>query len=90
MTKDPKFGPGPKVAGWHQANASTAWGQPPPAWINALAQACDDSSLARIGAKIGYSGAALSQAINHKYPGDMDAVRAAVCAHLVVPPKVAP
>ncbi len=68
----------------HAANALNAWGPSIPVWVAALAAACDKcGSLARIGEKIGYSPATVSQVINRKYLGDTAAVAAAVRAHLL-------
>lgn len=68
----------------HAANAAKAWGAPIPLWVAALAAACDKcGSLARIGDKLGYSAATVSQVINRKYAGDTAAVEAAVRAHLL-------
>lgn len=68
----------------HATNARAAWGDTPPVWVAALAAACDKSgSLAKVGAKIGYSPATVSQVINGKYAGETVKVEAAVRAHLL-------
>lgn len=76
MTRGPKKGAA-KTAGQHVANAKAAWGEPAPVWVLALARACDAASLAEVGKRIGYSGAAVSQTINRKYQGDLAAVEKA-------------
>lgn len=79
MTPGPKKGKGPaKKPGQHVDNASAAWGNPTPVWVMALARAADLSSLKQAGERVGYSLAAISQTINRKYQGDMDAIEKAV------------
>lgn len=38
-----------KRDGQHLANATAAWGDPLPLWVDALARACDASSLSEVG-----------------------------------------
>lgn len=37
-------------------------------WINALRQACENTSQSRVAKRLGVSGAMISQALNNKYP----------------------
>ena len=76
MTRGPKVG-ATKQAGQHMANAKAAWGEPLPVWVAALARACDTTSLSEVGKRLDYSGAALSQVIRRKYPGNMAALEKA-------------
>lgn len=80
MKRGPK--PGARHAACHEANMRRAWEGHAPIWVTILARACDRSSLAVVGRKVGYSGAALSQAINAKYPGDVETMEKAVHACL--------
>jgi len=77
MTPGPKPGTA-KRDGQHMDNARAAWGDDAPVWVLALARACDATSQTKVGARIGYSGAAVSQTINGKYPGTVAAVEKAV------------
>ncbi len=54
--------------------ARAAYGDDPPDWVLALAERADRDGLKATGAAIGYSGAAVSLAINHKYTGDLGKV----------------
>lgn len=76
MNRGPK--PGAASSQRHEANMRAAWGEAAPVWVVVLAQAVDRASLGAIGARVGYSGSALSQAINAKYPGDLTALEKAV------------
>ncbi len=58
--------------------AAAAWGAGMPDWIAALAAACDETSQAKVAARLFYSPAAVSYVVNAKYAGDMDAVEQAV------------
>lgn len=46
--------------------AAAAWGKPLPDWINALAEACDETSLRKTAAKLAVSPAIVSLAVNAK------------------------
>lgn len=81
MNRGPK--PGATGEARHETNMHQAWGDNAPIWIVILAQSCDRASLAEIGRKVGYSGSAISQAINAKYPGDMGALEKAVRGSLL-------
>lgn len=54
--------------------ARVAWGDAPPPWIIALAEACDRTTMTAVARRVGYSAAALSQVINRRYSGNMAAV----------------
>jgi hypothetical protein len=51
-----------------------SWGDAPPDWIMALAEACALSSQGKVAEKIGRSSAVVSQVLRAKYPGDMRGV----------------
>lgn len=52
--------------------ARAAWGEPPPDWIIALAEACNAETQSAVGKKIGYSGSTISQVLSDTYRnGDM-------------------
>lgn len=52
------------------ARAHAAWGDALPAWVLALATACDATSQGKAAAAIGYSAATISLVISRKYSGD--------------------
>jgi hypothetical protein len=54
--------------------AVSAWGDTPPDWIIALADACNASSQNQVAKKIGRSAALISTVLRCKYEGDMAAV----------------
>jgi hypothetical protein len=54
--------------------ARAAWGADAPAWIISLASECAASSQSRVAARMGWSGAAISQVLKRQYPGDLGAV----------------
>ncbi|BAE49253.1 hypothetical protein [Paramagnetospirillum magneticum] len=58
--------------------ARLAWGDDMPAWIEALARACDEASQKKVAARVGYSPATLSYVLNARYTGDLGAVEQAV------------
>lgn len=60
------------------SRAREAWGDDIPAWVLALAAACDDTSQAKAGVRIGYSPATISLVIKHAYRGDLTRVEQAV------------
>lgn len=67
--------------------ARQSWGAALPDWVEALAEACRQSSQARVAARIHRSPAVVSQVLRRKYPGDMaaleDLVRGALMAGTV-------
>jgi len=63
--------------------AQVAWAAEIPAWIEALAQACDQSSQAKVARAIGYSAAVVSTVLAGTYAGDMASVERAVRAALM-------
>jgi len=52
-------------------------------WINALRQACENTSQSRVAKRLGVSGAMISQALNNKYPGDLTNLRTRVEGELL-------
>lgn len=55
----------------HVAKARAAWGEDPPSWVIALAEACTKSSQNRVAQRLGVSASLVSSVIAGKYPGDM-------------------
>ena len=52
--------------------ARAAWGEQPPEWIIALAEACNAENQRLVGKRIGYSGPTVSQVLSRSYEkGDM-------------------
>lgn len=49
----------------------TAWGDPPPEWVVALAEACNSETQTAVGKRIGYAGSTVSQLLSNSYPGDV-------------------
>lgn len=58
--------------------AREAWGDALPAWVLALATACDTTSQSKAAAVIGYSPATISLILRRGYPGDLGRVEQAV------------
>jgi len=66
------------------ARAAHHWGADLPDWVAALAIACDAAgSQAGTAARVGYSGAVVSQVLKRDYRGSYDAVEAAVRARIM-------
>ncbi|MQX36851.1 hypothetical protein [Roseospira navarrensis] len=70
--------------------ARAAWGDDMPPAVRALAEACDRQSQASVAAGIrrrdgrgSYSPTVINQVLGRAYPGDLDAVLAAVSAALI-------
>lgn len=68
--------------------ARAAWGDPPPDWIIALAEACNADTQSNVGKRLGYSGPTVSQVLSNSYRnGDMErfetVVRGALMAETV-------
>lgn len=82
---------GPANGGTYLARAKERWGDPPPDWIVALANAADgkDSQNA-IGQKLGVSGGVISAVLSRSYPGRMDRVEARVRGALMEATVVCP
>ena len=59
------------------------WGAHPPAWIVALADACDASSQGKVAARIGVSATVVNQALQNVYPGRLDRVEQRVRGELM-------
>ncbi len=52
--------------------ARAAWGEQPPEWIIALAEACNAENQRLVGKRLGYSGPTVSQVLSRSYEkGDM-------------------
>lgn len=71
--------------------ARSAWGDPLPEWVEALAEACNAETQVSVGRKLGYSSAAVSLVLANKYgAGDMEkfegVVRGALMAETVLCP----
>lgn len=54
------------------ARARSAWGDTPPDWIVALAEACDRASQASVAKRLGISGSVVNQVLGRCYAGRMD------------------
>lgn len=50
------------------------WGEAPPEWVVALADACDESSQGAVAKRIGMSAAVVNQALRNAYKGRLDRV----------------
>lgn len=53
------------------SKAKTAWGDPLPDWVQALAEEADRIKLKGIAGRLAYSQAALSSVLSKKYGGDV-------------------
>jgi len=58
--------------------AHVAWGDQLPDWIEVLVKGCMQQSQNVIAKQLGYSSAAVSNAINNKYGGDLCAIEQSV------------
>ena len=58
--------------------ARAAWGDAIPAWVEALAAACDGSSQKVVARRLGYSDAAISNALRNTYKGGLTGIETAV------------
>jgi len=58
--------------------ALAAWGDPLPAWVRRLAEEVDATSLAAVGARVGYGKSALSMVLSNRYGAGTAKVQAAV------------
>jgi len=67
----------------HLTKAHKAWGEALPAWVEALATACDQTSQRRVAERIGYSSATVSLVVKATYTGDLTAVERAVNASIL-------
>jgi len=68
------------MSGAAMANVRKCWGEDAPDWIVVLAEECDRTSQARAGQAIGRSGSLVNQVLQHRYPGDLTAVKERVKA----------
>ena len=81
------------LAGGHLGGAASArvrkaWGDAPPDWIIALANACDETSQARVADEIRYSASVVNQVLARVYGGATDKVERAV-RNVYLPEQVA-
>jgi len=60
------------------AKARSAWGEPMPQEISALAEACHAQTSRAVAKRLGYSEAVISQVLARKYPGDVAKVFATI------------
>ena len=61
--------------------AIDCWSGNPPAWVVALATACDQTSQVKVSGQVNYSGSVISQVIRNKYVhkgGDLKGIEKAV------------
>ena len=58
--------------------ARTAWGTALPDWVQRLAEECTASSQAKVAARLGRSGATVSQVLRNKYAAKLDAIEEVV------------
>ncbi len=68
--------------GEHLEKAQLGWGTDMPAWVRALAMACDQSSQNKTAKLIEYSTTTISLVVKGTYTGDLIAVERAVNARL--------
>ncbi len=70
----------------------SAWGGDPPDWVEMLARACDETSQAKVAARLKCSTATVSQVLNAKYGAGLGAVeqrvRGVFMAEMVACPLV--
>ncbi len=67
----------------HLTKAMNGWGQPLPAWVEALARACDATSQGKTAKQIGLSPTTVSMTLKGVYTGSLEAVQEAVNAHIM-------
>jgi DNA-binding transcriptional regulator YdaS (Cro superfamily) len=60
------------VAALNVLTVKRKWGAHPPAWVLALAEACDASSQGKIAARLGVSATVVNQALQNVYAGRLD------------------
>lgn len=77
MKREPEAVPG------NLQTARDSWGAKPPAWIVALAEACDASSQSRVSVRLGISAAVVNQALKNTYAGRLDRVEERVRGELL-------
>jgi DNA-binding transcriptional regulator YdaS (Cro superfamily) len=58
--------------------ATEAWGGAPPAWVRALARACDETSQQKVAKRVGVSGSCVNQVLKRVYKGRYDRVETKV------------
>ena len=58
--------------------ARAAWGEAAPAWVIALAEACDKGTQSDVAAQLKYSAGVVSAVLRRSYKGDMRSVEQAV------------
>ncbi len=69
--------------GEHLTKARQGWGDDLPAWVEALATTCDQTSQHRAAKRIGYSAATVSLVLKGSYTGHLTAVERAVNAGIL-------
>jgi hypothetical protein len=60
------------------SNARLGWGETPPDWIVALAEACMRSSATEVGKRLDYSVAVITSVVRNNYRGSLAKVEAKV------------
>lgn len=63
--------------------AAAAWGDALPAWVHALAEACDRRTQAAVARDLGYSPAVVNRVLRAAYAGRYDTVEQAVTGALM-------
>lgn len=63
--------------------ATNAWGEDMPAWVRALAEACQSSTQKAVAKRLDYSGAAVSLVLSNTYTGDLARFEVMVRTHLL-------
>lgn len=63
--------------------ARGAWGAGMPAWVRALAEACDKSSQGKVAERLGNSAAVVNQVLGRLYKGRLDRVEQRVRGELM-------
>ena len=71
------------VTGLNVLTVARKWGAHPPAWVVALAEACDLSSQGRIAVRLGVSATVVNQALQNVYAGRLDRVEQRVRGELM-------
>jgi hypothetical protein len=72
-----------KTAATPLDRARAGWGDPPPDWVVALAEACQRERQSAVARRLGYSDAVISTVLRGTYRGDVGAVETKVRAALM-------
>ncbi|MFK5894254.1 MAG: hypothetical protein QM504_13615 [Pseudomonadota bacterium] len=59
-------------------NASEAWDNCLPVWVEILAKACDETSQREVAAQLTYGAAVVNQVLKNKYKGNLNNIKTAV------------